>query len=64
MLPVFKCRRSIVAIVAIGCLTALGLSKGIDVSSAIAMVAMGVAGANSAEHVFNKKSTNSKNKKN
>lgn len=63
MFPILKCRRSVVAIIAIGCLTALGLSSGMDVSSAIAMVAMGVAGANSAEHVFSKKPNNTKKKK-
>lgn len=63
-MSVLKCRRSIVAIIAIGCLTALGLSNGMDVSSAIAMVAMGVAGANSAEHVFAKSSNPSKKKSN
>lgn len=63
MLPILKCRRSIVAIIAIGCLTALGMSKGLDVSSAIAMVAMGVAGANSAEGVFSFKSSKKKTNK-
>lgn len=51
-MPILKCRRSIIAIISIACLTTLGLSKGMDVSSAIAMVAIGIAGANSAEHVF------------
>jgi hypothetical protein len=63
MSAVLKCRRSIIAIIAIACLTALGILKNFDVSSAIAMVAMGVAGANSAEHVFIKKPSKPKTTK-
>lgn len=45
----FLCRRTIIAIGAIGCLTALGLNTYHDVSSAIAAVAIGLAAANSYE---------------
>jgi len=53
--PVFRCRRSTVAIFAIACLFVLGFFKGVLVAEAIATVALGVAGANSAEGIFSKK---------
>lgn len=46
MIKVFKCRRSSIAVICILVLGFLGYSKGMDVSTAIAMIAMGVAGAN------------------
>lgn len=46
---VLLCRRTLIAIGAIGCLTALGLKKDHDVSQAIAAVAIGLAAANSYE---------------
>lgn len=46
---VFWCRRTLIAIGAIGCLTALGLQGPHDVSGAIAAIAMGLAAANSYE---------------
>jgi hypothetical protein len=44
--PILKCRRSIIAIFAIGCLTYLGLKNGTDVSVAIAGIVAAVAGSN------------------
>ena len=44
-----KCRRTVVAIFAICCLTVLGLAKDFDVSMALASVAIGLAGANAFE---------------
>lgn len=46
---VFECRRTFIALLSIACLTAIGIYKGIDVSVAIAGVAVGLAGANSYE---------------
>ena len=43
------CRRTSVAIISIACLTVLGWHRGMDVSMAIASVAIGLAGANSYE---------------
>lgn len=63
--PVLKCRRSSVAVFAIACLFILGYFKGVVVAEAIATVALGVAGANSAEGIFSKKSDQKqKSKKN
>jgi hypothetical protein len=50
-----KSRRFIIAMAAISCLTFLGYSKDIDVSSAIAMVAISIAGAGAAEGMIEKK---------
>jgi hypothetical protein len=49
MLHLLKCRRTFVALVAIACLTTIALEKGIDVSMAVASVAVGLAGANAYE---------------
>lgn len=46
---ILTCRRTVVALISIGCLTSIALLKGIDTSSAIAAVAMGLAGANAYE---------------
>lgn len=46
MKEIYKCRRSIVALVAIGCLTALGLIKGMDVATSIAAVSAALGAAN------------------
>jgi hypothetical protein len=54
MKTILECRRSIIAIFAISCLAAINLYKGTDCSSAIAAVAIGLAGANSAEGIFSK----------
>lgn len=45
------CRRTYMCTLAITCLTAVGLSKGIDVSMAIAAVAAALSGANAYEKV-------------
>lgn len=52
MKKIIACRRSIIAIVGIGCLTWLGLAKGIDISGiamAISTIVASVAGANAWE---------------
>lgn len=46
MRQIFKCRRSSVAVIAIGVLTFLGYTKSMDVAMAISTVAVGLAGAN------------------
>lgn len=46
----FGCRRSIIAVFSIACLTYLGVSRGIDVSIAIAGIVAAVSGANSYEN--------------
>jgi|GEM_PF-3843160 len=59
-LSVLKCRRSTIAVFAISCLFVLGFFKGVVVAEAIATVALGVAGANSAEGIFSKKKASKK----
>ena len=49
MKHIINCRRTFIAVLAILCLTSLGLVKGIDVSMALASVAIGLAAANSYE---------------
>lgn len=49
MKKLLTCRRSMIAILAIFCLTAVALVNGTDTSMAIASVAMGVAGANALQ---------------
>ena len=46
MIKALKCRRTFVALVAIGCLVYLGITKEHDVSMAIATIAAALAGAN------------------
>jgi len=48
---IFTCRRTFLALIAIGCLTALGIHKGIDVSIAIAGVVASVAASNSYQKI-------------
>jgi hypothetical protein len=55
MRPLFKCRRTVTALVSIMCLTIIALVKSIDTSAALAAVAMALAGANASESVFSKK---------
>ena len=43
------CRRTFIALVALGCLTLLGIQNKEDVAASIAAVAMGLAGANAFE---------------
>jgi hypothetical protein len=45
------CRRSLIAIFSVTCLTWIALSKGTDTSSAIAAIVLGIAGANASEKV-------------
>lgn len=49
MRKIFSCRRSSMALIAIGCLTLIALFKGHDTSMAISAVAVGLAGANAYE---------------
>lgn len=46
MSRLISCRRTFVAVLAIVCLTTLGLTKSTDVSMAIASIAAALAGAN------------------
>lgn len=46
MRKILNCRRSILALISIACLTFLGYTKGMDVSIAISTVVLAVAGAN------------------
>ena len=50
--PIYKCRRSIIALVAITCLTAIALINKQDTSSAIATVVMAIAAANAGQTIF------------
>lgn len=51
---VLKCRRTITALFGITCLTAIALVKGLDTSTAIASVAIGLAAANATEKTLKK----------
>lgn len=51
-----ECRRTYIATLALGCLTALGLHNNIDVSMALASVAIGLAAANAGENAARAKS--------
>ena len=44
-----SCRRSVVAIIGMACCTAIAVVVGVDTSGAVAMICMGVAGANAAQ---------------
>ena len=49
---IFQCRRSIIAIIAIGCLTGLGAMHGVDISGialAISGIVASIAGSNAWE---------------
>lgn len=50
-----QCRRFITSNFAIVCLTFLGAYKGMDTSTTIAMVAMGLAASNAAEKTIKRK---------
>ncbi len=56
MRTVWFSRRSWIATISVIGLVALGLVKGIDVSMALASIAIGVAGANAYESKTDKKS--------
>lgn len=58
MRNILICRRTFICTLAILCLTAIGLYKGIDVSMALASVAIGLAGANAYENAGKKRITN------
>jgi len=47
-----SCRRTAVAIIGMACCTAIALVVGVDTSGAVAMICMGVAGANAAQGAF------------
>jgi hypothetical protein len=47
MKKIWNCRRSLISLFAISCLTYLGVSHGIDVSFAIAGIVAAICGANS-----------------
>ncbi len=49
MRNILLCRRTFIAVLSIGCLTALGIYRDIDVSMALASVAVGLAASNAAE---------------
>lgn len=51
------CRRTFICTLAILCLTSIGLYKGVDVSMALASVAIGLAGANAYERSNSNKQT-------
>lgn len=52
---IWTCRRTFVALFAISCLTALGLTAGLEVSGSIATVALAVAASNAAQKAIQKK---------
>jgi len=54
---ILQCRRSLIAVFSIACLTYLGVERGIDVSIAIAGIVAAVCGANSYENVGRAKHT-------
>ena len=49
MKKILACRRTFVSVLAIVCLTALGLYKGMDTSMAIAGIAAALSGSNAWE---------------
>ena len=50
-----NCRRSVLAIVGMGCCTALSIRLGVDTSGSIAAICIGVAGANAAQAAMSSK---------
>ena len=56
MRKVLSCRRTLIALFAISCLTALGLVVNAEVSGAIATVALAIAAANATQGIFNSNS--------
>lgn len=52
MKNVIKCRRTFVSLFAIVALTALGIVVKADVAGSIAIIAMALSGANSAQAIF------------
>lgn len=49
ILKLVGCRRSVVAIIGMACCTAIAVVVGVDTSGAVAMICVGVAGANAAQ---------------
>ncbi len=58
MKKLFNCRRSLIAIFGISMITFLGIKNHIDTSVAISMICLGIAGANSAQGILEKKDGN------
>ena len=58
MKKILNCRRSIIALVAIGCLTWLGLAKGVDISG-IALAISGIVASISGSNAWEKRGTQS-----
>ena len=56
MLGIFRCRRSSIALIGMILLAGLGMYLKVDTSGSIAMIAMGVAAANSAEKIASNRS--------
>lgn len=61
MNKILNCRRSIVALTGIACLTWLGLAKGIDISG-IALAISGIVASVSAANAYQGKDSKSVNK--
>lgn len=61
MKSIFKCRRTVVSLFAISCLTLLGLKVGAEVGGAIATVALALSGVNAAQNIFSKKKEGDEN---
>lgn len=55
MRKILNCRRSMIALFSILCLTVLGVVQGIDVSFAIAGIVASIAGANSYQGAAERK---------
>lgn len=51
------CRRTFIAVISMGCLTALGILKTYDVSMALASVAIGIAVSNAGENAMKSRAT-------
>jgi hypothetical protein len=56
MMKIWNCRRSTIALIAIGCLTWLGLDKGIDISG-IALAISGIVASISGSNAWEKRGT-------
>ena len=52
MKHIVKCRRTVIALVAIASLTWIGLTTSTDVAASIAAVAIGLAGSNAAQAAY------------
>ncbi len=54
MSKIWSCRRTFIAVLAILCLTGLGIFNAVTVAPSIATVALAVAGANAAQGIMSK----------